>query len=259
MGSERSTLASRLLVRFLSACLVIAAPLPASAQATKPGGIYRCEINGKRITSDRPIAECSDREQRLLNADGSVRMVIPPSMTADERAEAEARERAEQAERVARQDAIRRDRNLVARFPNEAAHQRAREAALDDVRNAVRISESRVKLLEAEHKKLDEEAEFYPAKPLPQKLKSSIDANEAAQAAQRSLIQNQQAEMVRINANYDAELEHLRQLWSGAPAGSIGAPSGPNSGPPLASGSRSARPQSTGKAIEAAASRSAPR
>src|SRR5438552_17019408 len=73
--------------------------------------IYTCvDANGKRLTSDRPLPECALREQRQLNADGSVRRIVPPAMTADERAEAELKEREEAAARIARQDAVRRDR-----------------------------------------------------------------------------------------------------------------------------------------------------
>jgi hypothetical protein len=73
--------------------------------------IYSCtDAQGKRLTSDRPIPECVGREQRVLNSDGSVRRVLPPTLTAAERAEAEARDVEAAAERVAKQDAIRRDR-----------------------------------------------------------------------------------------------------------------------------------------------------
>ena len=37
--------------------------------------------------------------------------------------------------------------------------------------------------------------------------------------AQRSLVQNQQTEVVRINALYDAELARLKKLWAGAMPG----------------------------------------
>ena len=40
--------------------------------------------------------------------------------------------------------------------------------------------------------------------------------------AQKSLVQNQQLEIVRINKLYDAELERLRALWNGARPGSLG-------------------------------------
>ena len=215
-------------------CALIATLLVAShgvwAQPAEPRRVFTCiDATGKRLTSDRAIPECVAREQRVLNSDGSLHHIVPPTLTAEEHADAEARERDAMAERVARQDAIRRDRNLMARFPDEAAHRRAREAALDDVRNAVRISEARVKLLTAERKPLLDEAEFYPNKPLPAKLKSQLDATEAALAAQRNLVQNQETEVVRINALYDAELARLRKLWGGAPAGSIRAASTPRS------------------------------
>jgi hypothetical protein len=191
--------------------------------ASAAGAIYSCiDAHGRRLTSDRVIPECIAREQRVLNADGSVKQVLPPALTADERAEHEAREREAAAERVARQDAVRRDRNLLARFPNEAAHRKARAAALDDTRKAVQASETRVLLLTAERKPLLNETEFYVGKALPAKLKQQLDANDAALEAQQTLIQNQQAEFGRINALYDLELEHLKKLWAGAPVGSMG-------------------------------------
>lgn len=204
----------------LAICL---AALSAGAALGAPAPIYSCvDANGKKLTSDRPIAECANRDQKLLNADGSVKKVVPPNPTADERAEAEVAERRAAAERAAQQDAIRRDRNLMMRFPNEAAHRKAREAALDDVRKSMRNSEARLQLLAAERKPLLDESEFYVDKPMPAKLKQALDANDAAVEAQRTLIQNQQAEIVRINALYDAELERLKRLWAGAQPGTMG-------------------------------------
>lgn len=204
--------------------MLVACPLAWAQMAGFPGPrIYTCvDASGKRLTSDRVIPECSAREQRVLNADGSVKRVVPPTPTDVEYAEAEAREREAAAERVARQDAIRRDRSLMARFPNEAAHRRARDAALESIRLSVRTSEARVKLLMAERKLLLDEAQFYAGKTLPMKLKGQSDANDAALDAQRSLIQNQESEVVRIDGHYDAELARLRKLWAGAPAGSLG-------------------------------------
>jgi hypothetical protein len=185
--------------------------------------IYTCtDANGKKLTSDRPIVECSTREQRVLNADGSVRNVVGPTLTADERAEKEARDRDAAAAFAAKQDAVRRDRNLIARFPDEAAHRKARSAALDSMRSAVKASEARLALLAKERKPLNDEAEFYNAKTMPATLRAQIEGNEASTEAQRALIQNQQLEVQRINQLYDAELERLKKLWRGAPAGSLG-------------------------------------
>ncbi|MCM5679003.1 DUF4124 domain-containing protein [Schlegelella sp. S2-27] len=191
--------------------------LPAAAQ-----GIYTCtDAKGRKLTSDRPIIECLDREQRVMNKDGSTRSVLPPSLTAEERAELEARERRKAQERLAQQDAIRRDRMLLARYPTEAEHRRAREAALDDVRNAVTNSQARIAELEKERRPLLDEAEFYKGKPLPAKLKQSIEFVDVAVDAHKTLIANQQAEIQRINYIFDQELERLRRLWGGASPGTL--------------------------------------
>jgi hypothetical protein len=197
---------------------------PVSAAPARAGvGIYTCiDGQGRRLTADRPIAECAHKEQQLLNRDGSVRAVIPATLTAEERAEKEARDRVAAEARAAQTDAVRRDRNLMARFPNEAAHNRAREAAADTVRLAIKATELRLRELEAERKPLREESEFYQGKALPPKLRAAIDGNDASLEAQRNSAANQQTELVRINRIYDAELERLRRLWSGAQPGSLG-------------------------------------
>ncbi|MFY8116798.1 MAG: hypothetical protein ACOVLH_03255, partial [Roseateles sp.] len=140
-------------------------------------------------------------------------------MSPEEKAASEARERRAAAERAAQQDAIRRDRNLLQRYRNEAAHQAAREAALDDVNKATQMSERRLQELAAERKPLLDEAEFYKGKTLPAKLKQQLAENEAAADAQRLLIENQKAELVRVNKLYDTELARLKRLWAGAAPG----------------------------------------
>ncbi|WP_077034133.1 hypothetical protein [Pelomonas sp. KK5] len=208
---------------FLLLCgLLAAGDALAQAGENGKGAIYTCTTaDGRKLTSDRPIGECSSREQRVLNPDGSLRSVLPPFLSPDERAAQEIRDRKLAAERAAQQDAVRRDRNLMQRFPSEAAHRRARQSAVDDAEKAMRISERRIKDLALERKPMLDEAEFYKGKPLPAKLKQQLDANDAGVEAQQQLIENQKAELVRINSRYDAELAHLKKLWGGAPPGSL--------------------------------------
>ncbi|MEK9803169.1 MAG: DUF4124 domain-containing protein, partial [Curvibacter sp.] len=85
----------RLVGVVLTAGLLGSWGLQALAQAV-PGGIYTCtDAQGRKLTSDRPIRECADREQLLLNPSGTVRAVIPPTLTGPERAVQEARQRRE--------------------------------------------------------------------------------------------------------------------------------------------------------------------
>jgi len=223
--------------RVLLAAVLCGLAAQASAQpnanANANAGIYTCtDSQGIKRTSDRPIIECTDREQRVLNRDGSLRKIIPATLTAEERTEREAAERKAAEERAALGDAVRRDRNLKARYPNEVAHNRARHSSLELVRIGLRASEQRIKDLQVERRPLNSEAEFYRGRPLPARLKQQIEANETSIAAQRELIQTQEAELLRINRIYDTELEHLRKLWNGARPGSIGPMAGATSGTP---------------------------
>lgn len=202
----------------------------AQAQTKPPGAasIYTCTTpDGRRLTSDRPIPECQSREQRMLNSDGSMRKTLPPAMSPEEQALAEQRRRTEEVQRAAQQDAVRRDRNLLLRYADEATHRRARESALDDIRQAMQQSEKRLKDLATERKPLNDEAEFYKGKRLPLKLQHQLDTNEAAAEAQRDSIDNQKAEIVRVNRLYDDELARLKRLWGGAPPGSLEKPAAP--------------------------------
>jgi hypothetical protein len=210
------------------ALLIVAmgcAPLPMQAQAQAGRFIYSCVLNGKTITRDRVIAECINVEQRQLNPDGSLNRIIPPSQSAEEKANQEECEREAGVIESDRRELVRRDRTLMTQFPNEARHKLAREKALDDSRKAVRLSEERIKLLQIERKPMLDEAEFYVGKPLPAKLKQQLDNNDASLEAQKALGQNQQSEFVRINGVFDLQLARLKKLWAGVAPGSLG-PSG---------------------------------
>lgn len=202
------------------ACLVFGGEAAAQAGGAK-AFIYSCELNGKRITRDRQIAECDQVPQRVMNSDGSLHHITPPTLTETQRQELEACDREAEADRVGRREASRRDRSLMQTFPDEAAHRKSREKSLDDSRSSVRKSKERIELLLTDRKPLLEEAEFYVGKPLPLKLKLALDANDATLGAQKALIQTQEAEVKRINDRYDLELTRLRKFWTGTPLGSF--------------------------------------
>ena len=197
------------------------------AQAAAPGAsvdIYVCtDDQGRRITADRPIRECMDRPQRILNPDGSLRGIKNPPMTAQERAAKEAQERQAAEEAAAKAEAVRRDRNLLARYRNEDMHRAARESALDPVRLTMDLTETRLAQLRRERRALEEEARAPKNKDHAATLKLQLEANDAAAAAQRENTANQRTELDRINRIYDIELERLKRLWAGESAGSMGA------------------------------------
>jgi hypothetical protein len=181
--------------------------------------VYTCTgDDGRRITADRPIRECIDRPQRILNPDGSQRGVLAPTLTAQERAAKRERERQEAEAAAVKAEALRRDRNLTQRFPDEASHQAARDSALAPIRLAMDLTSSRLSQLARERQPINEELRALGDKPLPPDLRGRLDANDAAALAQRQLSATQKAEYERVTRQYDAELARLRRLWAGEKA-----------------------------------------
>ena len=199
-------------VRLACACLLAGVLGSAWAQRS----IFTCtDAKGRKLTSDRPIPECTDREQRELNPSGTVRRIIPPNLTATERAAQEERERraADESQRLAEQKRV--DKLLLARYPNQAVHNADRARALQAVDDAVTSGHRRTADLREQRRKLDLEIEFYrsPAQWPPQ-LKRQVDDNEQQIAAQQRFISAQEEEKRRIARRYDEELVRLQRLWS---------------------------------------------
>ena len=184
--------------------------------------IFTCvDAQGRRITSDRPIAACMDREQRELSSSGSVKRVIPPEPTAEERATLDAKRKAD-AEQTARlAEEKRKERALLSRYPNEAAHQRERAKALESVDVVENTIQKRIEELVKLRAGLYDEMAFYAKDPAkaPPLLRRKIKDNESLVSAQQNALKQQGAERQRVNERFDAELEQLRRLWAQAAAG----------------------------------------
>ena len=178
--------------------------------------IYTCvDKNGRRITSDRPILECIDREQRQLSGSGTVQRVIPPSPTLEEKAQAEAARKAAERARQREAEEVQRDRALVLRYPNQTAHDRARANALEQVDLVIGGLSEREKSLALRVQDLDQQLAAFSAQPnsAPSLLRRQRLDAEAELAQQRRLLQQQRAERDRINTKFNEELARLTKLW----------------------------------------------
>lgn len=189
------------------------------ARAQAPGtsgGIYTCvDRNGRRLTADRPIAECLDREQRELGPSGIVRRQIGPSLTEQERAAQEAQRRKEAEARARELEERRRERALTARYPDKATHDVERAAAIQMVDDVTATAEKRLVELAQQRKAFDVEMEFYKKDPskAPMSLRRKIAENEESIAEQQRFIAGQDQEKRRVHQRFDVELAQLRKLW----------------------------------------------
>ncbi len=187
--------------------------------------IYTCtDASGRKRTSDRPIAECSDREQTILNPSGTVKAKIGPVLTPYEQSQSEIRIRALQKERAKKEEEKRMDRALLIRYPNLAAHQKDREDSLAQVRLVKQVGAERLKDLLAERSKLNEEMAFYAKDPsrAPAKLQRQMAGVTQSLVEQERFLAEKDKEIQRINAHFDEEQERLEPLWqaNARPAGS---------------------------------------
>ncbi len=197
--------------------VIAAAAWAALAAGAHAEGIYTCvDAKGHRLTSDRPIIDCIDREQTELSSSGQVVRKIGPSLTAQERAVQEDKAKQAAEERSRQVEQKKRDRALLARYPDKTTHDRERNQALAAVDEVIHTATKRTEELRTERKKLNAELEFYKgdAAKAPPQLRRKLDENDQEVAAQQRFIANQDDEKKRINARYDDELVRLRSLWA---------------------------------------------
>lgn len=191
-----------------------------SAWAQTPpviSGVYTCvDAKGRRLTADRPIPECTDREQKILNPSGTVRTKVGPTLTAQERADLEVKEKREIEERNRTADEKRRDRALLMRYPNKTIHDQERQEALSQIAVVIQAAKNRLDELTKQRIVVDEEMEFYKKDPskAPAYVRRQQEENLQSQAVQRRFISEQEAEIKRVNSRFDDELIRLRQLWT---------------------------------------------
>ncbi len=188
-----------------------------TALAAASDSIYTCvDGKGRRLTADRPIPDCIDREQTELSPGGLQRRKIGPSLTPVERAAQERQERRLQEERLRQEEEKRRQRALLVRFPDQEAHDKERAAAIALVDSVTAAAQVRIKDLQKQRRFLDGELEFYQLDPsrTPPKLRHQSEEVDSQLAAQKRFIVDQDVEKVRINARFDEELIRLKVLWA---------------------------------------------
>lgn len=195
------------------------AGVPAVVQA-QPGkaesGIYSCtDGQGRRLTADRPIADCLDREQRVLGPTGVERRRVGPALSDTERAALDTQRRQQIQVQQRAKDEARRLRALVNRYPDKAAHDVERAAAIAQVDEIAALARNRVDELRVERKKLDVELEFYAKDPMraPPQLRRQVAQSDESLAEQARFLAEQEQEKRRVHQRFDAELAQLRALW----------------------------------------------
>jgi hypothetical protein len=195
------------LCRRAALALALLLPLAAGAQ------LFVCKTPGGRtLTDDKPPPECASTVIRELNRDGSLKRLIEPPLTPEQRQERDAEEKRRHEREMEAQAQLRRDRALLETYSSEDEIEAVRDRTLAQRKSLIDHAMQTLNEYKADRKHLDDEAEFYLHRPMPEKLKRAIDDNLAQQQQAQHTIDDLRAEMRHINENYDAELRRFREL-----------------------------------------------
>lgn len=179
-------------------------------------GIYSCvDAKGRKITSDRPIAECADREQKELNASGTVKRTVGPTLSAQELAVVEEREQETARERARTKEAKRRGHALLARYPARDMHDAARATAMKSLDGAIEVAARRHSELLQEYEKVRAQLELRksPSGKAAQLPPQQSEEIQREMQAQKQIIFAQEEEKKRVTSRFDEELKLLLPLW----------------------------------------------
>lgn len=207
------------LVRYIGCLIFWNLGLTAAVMAQKAPGssIYTCtDASGKHLTSDRPIPQCRDREQRVLSPSGVERSRLGPVLTESEMAEQLEQRRQAALLQQREKEQRRRDATLLARYPDRRSHDAARRDSLQTIEEQLAVVQQRLSLLDREQLQLQQEMEFYAKDPgkAPARLRTSMKEVDHEMREQRLVLQGYQDDARRMHNRFDAELQRLQPLWN---------------------------------------------
>lgn len=189
----------------------------AQVPTSRPGGYYICkDANNRTITSDTPPPECANREIREHGRDGTLRRVIEPPLTAEQRKQREEQAKIKADEEAARAAAKRRDTVLMQTYRNEEALEQARQRALGDSTAVLKADQERMNTLKKEHGAAQNQVSDFqkknPGKSVPFNLQRNADDLAQRMQQQEVLLSRHQEEVARINARFDADKKRWLEI-----------------------------------------------
>lgn len=173
--------------------------------------IYTCvDANGRRISSDRPIAECMDREQRILNPSGTTRRSVGPSLSDTERSAQEERSRREEVERLRANEERQRQRALLSRYPDANALERDRAGATAPLEEVIASASARLAALDAERTRLEALSRERPSAETTRVLEQVTQQR----ASQERFLTHKRAEKEQVLRRFADMARQLEALWA---------------------------------------------
>ena len=193
---------------------IICAAYGMACSAPAVAAFYRCVVpGGATNTSNTAILDC--KGELSVQQQPGAPWVPVESMSPQEKAARNEEKRKADIAAKAVLDAAKADGALVAKYPNEAAHRKAREDERSGILKGLVVPDRRIRELAEARKPLTSEAEFY-SKPgtIPIALQRKLEENDALVAAQTVAIKQTREQEAEMDKRRDAELARLKSLWA---------------------------------------------
>lgn len=180
--------------------------------------LYVCNnTEGSTISGSAPPPECKDRDIRVLNADGSLNVVILAPLTPQQRRERDAadQKRADERNRERVEQGLESQRDsLVLRPVMETATiddiERSRQRSLANQQVLIDRATQRIAWFERERNFLVPEPAFFPGG-IPDDKRKNIALYKLCIEQQENAVAAVQLEMQHINARFDADIARHRK------------------------------------------------
>ncbi len=197
----------------ISGALALGLLLPAGfVQADK---LYRYRNAEGNVVVDYQVpAEYVAKGYEVLNEEGVVLRVVPRELTEEEKKQANAQKKLEEAARAEEERLRQWDESLMLRYSTVEDIEAARERALDSLR--IRMS-----ILKGNRRSLKQKVENYQAQAAEieraghevdeARLQAIADLQSEIAATDRA-IQDRQGEIEKVSASYQADIERFQQL-----------------------------------------------
>lgn len=201
-----------------------AAGTPAGA---RNGALYSCtDERGHTMVSDRPIAECANRPLRVLGSDGVARRELPAPLTAEQRRQRDADERARQAEARERREVQARDRALLQAYPDTGALETVRQRQLAGIDEDIAAATGRLAALRQSQQNARGQAGEDPEK-APMAVRRRISELSNAIVAEEAFVARRRTEREGVVQRFAEDSLRLRTLLGAGASASHGGVSRP--------------------------------
>lgn len=201
-------------LRRLAAGLLMGLALPAIAQDAPPAGAFYCctDSSGRRSCGDLLPPQCTGLPYKVFNRQGVLIREVGRPLTPEEKAaQAELARQAKLQEAEAR-ERRRKDQALLETYTSVEDIDRMQARAESEVIAAMNAAEAKIAEAKKRRKKFENEAEFYPNRPLPPEVAKGLRDEDAEIKAQRELVDAKKRELELIKSKYAEDRRRYIEL-----------------------------------------------